>query len=78
MAYTPELSIELSQTLRRIAWALGKPMTRTSEDIMELLAEILNRESICRSCRDNSKCSSCRFHSEHHNEKTKIHTLLKS
>jgi hypothetical protein len=31
MAYTPELSLKSSQTLRRIAWALDKPMTKSLE-----------------------------------------------
>jgi hypothetical protein len=31
MAYTPELSLRSSCTLRRISWALGVPMTEGIE-----------------------------------------------
>ena len=35
MAYTPELSDYHSGTLRRIAWALGKPMTQAINMIFD-------------------------------------------
>jgi hypothetical protein len=33
MAYTPELSLRSSCTLRRISWALGVPMTKCIESV---------------------------------------------
>ncbi len=47
MAYTPELSLKSSQTLRRIAWALDKPMTETLELIVRNFSTSLDRKKIC-------------------------------
>jgi len=41
MAYTPELSMKSSRTLRRISWALGVPMTRGIEYVFDYLPQIL-------------------------------------
>ena len=69
MAYTPELSMKSSCTLRRISWALGVPMTKGIEYVFDYLPKILDREKICLGCRDRSKCSDCGFASNNHNEK---------
>ena len=61
MAYTPELSMKSSSTLRRIPWALEVPMTLGIEFVFEYLPKILDREKVCRACRDRSKCSNCEF-----------------
>ena len=61
MAYTPELSKESSCTLRRIAWALGMPMTKTSESLMGLLPYFLDARKVCAKCRDKTKCKECAF-----------------
>ena len=62
MAYTPEFSMQASSTLRRIAWAVGKPMTKTAEDIMQFLPQIIDKKIVCKNCRDKSKCKNCVFH----------------
>ena len=61
MAYTPELSMQASCTLRRIAWALGMPMTKAIEKIFEHLPVLLDHQKICRACRDKTKCGECPF-----------------
>jgi len=61
MAYTPELSLRSSCTLRRISWALGVPMTKGIEFVFEFLPLILEREKVCRGCRDRTKCEECSF-----------------
>ena len=61
MAYTPELSYRSSCTLRRIAWALGKPMTKTIEEVFDYLPEIMDKAAVCNNCRDKSKCNDCSF-----------------
>ena len=38
MAYTPELSKIGSATLRRLAWHLQKPMTKSLEMLIEMTA----------------------------------------
>ena len=61
MAYTPELSQKYSCTLRRIAWALDKPMTRAIEDVLDYAGKVIDKNLVCKSCRDKSKCSWCLF-----------------
>ena len=61
MAYTPELSMEASCTLRRIAWALNLPMTQAIERVFEHLPRILDTRLVCEACRDRSRCSQCLF-----------------
>ena len=61
MAYTPELSLRSSCTLRRISWALGVPMTQGIECVFDFLAIILDRDKVCRGCRDRTKCAECSF-----------------
>lgn len=62
MAYTPELSQKHSCTLRRVAWALKKPMTKSMEQIFDWIGESVNSKKICESCRDRSLCNECVFH----------------
>lgn len=61
MAYTPELSLKSSCTLRRIAWALGIPMTQAIERVFEHLPRILDQNKVCSACRDPTKCPHCAF-----------------
>jgi hypothetical protein len=61
MAYTPELSMRSSSTLRRISWALGVPMTQGIEFVFEYLPQLLDREKVCQGCRDRTKCAECAF-----------------
>ena len=64
MAYTPELTVIGSATLRRLAWFRGKPMTKTLETLIEAtgktMAEIRPGE-VCEKCRDNTICEECPF-----------------
>jgi len=64
MAYTPELSQMGSATLRRLAWYVGKPMTKSLEMLIELtatkMAEVRPRE-VCKRCKDDSICEWCPF-----------------
>jgi hypothetical protein len=45
--------------LRRIAWALDLPMTRGIEAVFDYLVRVIERDKICASCRDPTRCSSC-------------------
>ncbi len=66
MAYTPELSLKSSQTLRRIAWALDQPMTKSLEIVIQNITMFIDREKICSKCRDNSICQACIFNEQNH------------
>lgn len=61
MAYTPELSQKYSCTLRRIAWALERPMTRAIEEVLDYVGNAIDRNQVCQACRDKTKCDSCIF-----------------
>jgi len=61
LAYTPELSDYHSGTLRRIAWALGKPMTKTLHTLFDSLDLIVDPGKVCERCRDKSLCDQCYF-----------------
>ena len=65
MAYTPELSYTASCTLRRIAWAVNKPMTTTLELIFTELLTLINGEWVCGRCRDPTRCHTCGFNQNH-------------
>ena len=69
MAYTAELSLESSRSLRRIAWALGVPMTQAIERVFEHLPRILDQNKVCSACRDKSKCSECLFSTNPNNRR---------
>jgi len=66
MPYTPELSREAVCSLRRLAWAIGKPMTKTLEEAVYKRCKQVNREDVCASCKDHL-CDICCF--KPHNSK---------
>jgi predicted Zn-ribbon and HTH transcriptional regulator len=61
MAYTPELSESASATLRRLAWAVNQPMTKTIEAIFQKIPKIIDRQKVCECCQDPSACNICGF-----------------
>ena len=71
MAYSPEMSMKSSSTLRRISWALGIPMTKGIEFVFEYLPKILDREKVCEGCRDRTKCQGCAFNSHNQTQQEK-------
>ena len=56
MAYTPELSYWASSVLRRIAWALGVPMTKAIEKVFEEVVDRVDHRKVCLGCKDKSRC----------------------
>jgi len=61
MAYTPELDKQASATLRRMAWSLKSPMTKTLNAIIIKLPKLMKKEDVCKSCKDQSACNICGF-----------------
>jgi len=59
MAYTPNLSDKNSCTLS--AWAHGMPMRKAMEAVFEHIVKIVDRQKVCDSCRDPSRCEGCEF-----------------
>lgn len=64
MAYTPELCLDDSAALRRIAWSLGLPRTKALSKIVGLAVHKRDHWRICDKCRDKSKCNTCIFKGE--------------
>ncbi len=65
--YTPELSDYHSAVLRRISWAIEKPMTKSLSAILEIIAQALDEKKICEKCKD-PKCQTgkdCIFKTGH-------------
>ena len=71
MAYTPELSMESCQILRRIAWSLEKPMTKTMEIVVKNMTTFIDRKKVCSKCKDNSICKECVFNKQKHKARNK-------
>jgi len=61
MAYTPELNREYSAIVRRMAWSMDIPMTKTLNILIDLAVERADTKLICEKCRDNSFCPQCVF-----------------
>jgi hypothetical protein len=61
MAYTPELNREYSAIVRRMAWSMDIPMTKTLNLVIDMAVQRADRNLICQKCRDNSLCSQCVF-----------------
>ena len=61
MAYTPQLLAYQSRTLRRIAWAMEKPMTKTLRTILDNINILVDPQKVCKKCRDKSVCNECYF-----------------
>lgn len=61
MAYTPELNQEESGTLRRIAWALGVPMTKALGRVLVHATDQIDKSMVCAACKDRSFCDKCKF-----------------
>jgi hypothetical protein len=64
MAYTPELCLDDSAALRRIAWGLGMPMTKALSLIVRKAVRKNKHYKICEHCKDRSKCNTCPFKGE--------------
>ncbi len=71
MAYTPELSLKSSRTLRRIAWAMNIPMTEAIERVFDHIPRVLDQGKVCRGCRDKTRCEECDFNHKYKEENTK-------
>lgn len=59
MAYTPELDRAASGFVRRLAWAINRPMTLVLEELVLHAAEAVDADKVCPACRDRSQCIQC-------------------
>jgi recombinational DNA repair protein RecR len=59
--YTPQFSAVASNAIRRLAWSMGKPMTKAVNQLIMALPAIKDPSKICLSCQDRSDCKGCIF-----------------
>jgi hypothetical protein len=60
--YTPQFSALASVSVRRLAWAMGKPMPAAVDRMVKLLPYIVDSSKVCHVCKDKAKCEGCAFH----------------
>ena len=79
MAYGPQLRTKTSRSLRRLAWAMQLPMSRTLEELIKIIPHLIGSKPVCSACRDRSRCSECYFkpHGKPALQKSKLTALLK-
>jgi len=59
--YSPQFSELAAVSVRRLAWALDKPMPAAVDHIIKLLPSLGGAEKVCLSCKDKTKCAFCIF-----------------
>jgi hypothetical protein len=59
--YSPQFSELAAVSVRRLAWALAKPMPAAVDHMVSLLPSLVDPSKVCLSCQDSSRCSSCVF-----------------
>ncbi|GHV51832.1 hypothetical protein AGMMS49579_08010 [Spirochaetia bacterium] len=59
--YTPQLSPASSAAVRRLAWAMNKPMTKAVEVLIRLIPEMVDPSKVCLACQDRTICKTCPF-----------------
>ena len=59
--YSPPFSALAAISVRRLAWAMNKPMPTAVDLMVQLLPSVVDPSKVCLSCQDNTKCQSCIF-----------------
>ena len=60
--YSPQFSELAAVSVRRLAWAIGKPMPAAVDEMVKLLPSIIDSAKVCLACKDNTRCQSCGFY----------------
>lgn len=60
--YVPKMSPTSLCRLRRIAWAVDRPMTKTLDRFVEYICRHINQQAVCNACLDSSQCETCGLH----------------
>jgi hypothetical protein len=61
LSYTPKFSAKSSASVRRLAGAMGKPMTKVVDRIVRLLPSLVDPGKVCLACQDKTECKTCVF-----------------
>jgi hypothetical protein len=62
--YSPRFSETAAVSVRRLAWALNKPMTETVNYIIQLLPSMVEPSKVCLPCKDTTRCKGCTFRNQ--------------
>jgi len=60
--YSPQFSQLAAVSVRRLAWAIGKPMPEAVDLMIKLLPSVIEPGKVCLACRDQLACPACAFH----------------
>jgi hypothetical protein len=60
--YSPPFSGCAVVSVRRLAWAMGKPMSAAVDLLVRLAPSVMDPAKVCLACKDKSKCNLCAFH----------------
>ena len=74
MVYTPRISKEESELLRRLAWGVETYMTTTLKQVLQIMPRLVDCKEICEKCKDKSICKTCAFNRDQ--EHDQIHLTL--
>jgi hypothetical protein len=59
--YSPQFSEISAVSVRRLAWSLGVSMPKAVDQVVNALPSIFSPDTVCLSCKDQTKCKSCAF-----------------
>ena len=59
--YSPRFSELAAVSVRRLAWAIGKPMPKAVDHMVTLLPSLVDPSKVCLACKDTTKCQNCVF-----------------
>lgn len=70
--YVPKLSATSICRLKRLSWALNKPMTTTLDQLIHVLCQHLDQQLVCNACHDRSRCELCGLQAMHTARRTPV------
>ena len=76
MVYTPRISQEESELIRRLAWGVGTYMTTTLKQVLRIMPRLVDCKEICEKCRDKSICKTCAFNRNQEHDQFHLTLLL--
>ncbi|MDR0496217.1 MAG: hypothetical protein LBH42_01230, partial [Treponema sp.] len=59
--YSPQFSQLAAVSVRRLAWAMGKPMPAAVDLMVQLITSIVDPAKVCLACQDKTRCRFCGF-----------------
>ena len=76
MVYTPRISKEESELLRRLAWGVETYMTTTLKQVLQIMPRLVDCKEICEKCKDKSICKTCAFNRDQEHDQFHLTLLI--